>query len=91
MDAGGSSGLTVSFKHYVDHWDTPYTLKVQVSTDDGTTWADVWSINPTGNIGPEPVTVDLSAYDGQAIQIAWVFGGNSFRIEYWYIDDIVVN
>jgi hypothetical protein len=90
IDASTNSDVELTFAHMVDHFAAPYTLKVQVSVDDGATWSDAWSINPTATIPGEVVTVDLSAYDGQIFQIAWVFEGDSFYINYWYIDDIVV-
>ncbi|MFO7772448.1 MAG: choice-of-anchor J domain-containing protein [Dehalococcoidia bacterium] len=91
IDASTNSGLELTFKHAVDDYaGYDYALEVQVSTDGGSNWVDAWSINPTGNIGPETVTVDLSAYDGQTFQLAWVFDGNSWNIDYWYIDDISV-
>ena len=93
IDASGYSDLELAFKQYVDDFQGlyfPYDLKVQVTTDGGSNWADAWSISPTANIGPETVTVDLSAYDGQTFQLAWVFIGYSYDIDHWYIDDIVV-
>jgi len=95
IDAGAVSGLSLEFKHFVDDFDDPagavYDLLVQVSTDGGSTWNTIWSITPTGNVGPETITKDLSAYDGQSFQVAWVLDGNSYGINYWYIDDIVVS
>lgn len=93
IDASAYSNLELTFKQYVDDYlglSNPYDLKVQVSTDGGTNWTDAWSISPTANIGPETVTVDLSVYDGQTFQLAWVFVGYTYDIDDWYVDDIVV-
>jgi hypothetical protein len=90
IDAGGFTGLELTFKHFVNDYSGGYTLKVQVSTDNGVTWTDAWSINPSGYIGPETVTVDLSAYDGQTFQLAWLFDGWSYAINWWFIDDVLV-
>ena len=93
IDAGAYSSLELTFRQMVDNFDSynyPYVLKVQVSLDDGTTWTDAWSMSPTGNIGPETVTVDLSTYAGQSFKLAWVFSGDSWGIDYWYIDDIIL-
>lgn len=91
IDASTASDLTLNFKHCVNYFNLTFNLMVQVSTDSGSTWNNVWMISPTENVGPEPVMVDLSGYDGQSFQIAWVFSGYSFNINYWYIDDIVVS
>jgi hypothetical protein len=94
IDASTYSDIELSFKHFVDDWeDYPdtYALKVQVSLDGGTIWADAWSITAgAADIGPETVTVDLSTYDGDTFKLAWVFVGESPYIDYWYIDDILV-
>lgn len=92
IDASAIGNLELTFKHLVDNYSGWFYLKVQVSTDDGSSWADAWSIYPTfiNDIGPESVTVDLSAYDGQTFKLAWVFDGNSYDIDYWQIDDILV-
>ena len=90
IDASTHSGLELSFKHFVDDFLGGYDLKVQVSTDGGDTWTDAWSISPAGDVGPETVMVDLSAYNGQTFQVAWVFSGDSYDIYFWYIDDISV-
>ncbi|MDD4363886.1 MAG: choice-of-anchor J domain-containing protein, partial [Atribacterota bacterium] len=91
IDAKEASGLELSFKHFVNHFITGYILKVQVSADNGNTWVDSpWSIAPTGDIGPATVNVDLSAYDGETILIAWVIDVAPTLIDYWYIDDIIV-
>jgi hypothetical protein len=90
IDASAYSDIGLTFRHFVDHWGIPYTLRVQVSVDGGTNWTDAWSVSPTGNIGPAAVAVDLSAYDGLTFQLAWVFDGDSYNIDYWHIDDISV-
>lgn len=91
IDASAYSDIELTFRHYVNHFGGPYTLKVQVSDDGGATWVDAWTIiNPTGDVGPATVTVDLSAYYGKSFKIAWVFAGASYNIWYWYIDDILV-
>jgi len=93
IDAAAYSSLELTFRQMVDNWDSynyPYVLKVQVSLDDGTSWADAWSLAPWGMILAETVTVDLSTYAGQSFKLAWVFSGDSYGINYWYIDDILV-
>jgi hypothetical protein len=93
IDAGGYSSLELTFRQMVDNFDSynyPYVLKVQVSLDGGTSWADAWSVAPWGDILAETVTVDLSTYAGQSVKLAWVLSGNSFGIDFWYIDDILV-
>ncbi len=92
INTTGSSTLQLEFKHYLDHFSGSYTVKVQ-TTSDGNTWNDAWSIvNPTGNVGPELIELEVSTPDvGSAnFQIAWVFDGYSWNINNWYVDDIIL-
>ena len=92
IDTVGCATLEISFKHFLDHYDVPYTLHVQSSTD-GANWSDVWSVDPTGNIGPETINILLDAGDGvgsDTFYLAWTFEGDSYNVDYWYIDDILV-
>ncbi len=80
---------TVSFKHFLDWYAVPYTIKLQIS-DDGIAWTDVWSIvDPTANVGPATVLVDLGVKNAP-FYLAWVGSGYSFNIDNWYIDDVQV-
>jgi uncharacterized repeat protein (TIGR01451 family) len=92
IDTVGYTTLEISFKHFLNHYDVPYTLHVQSSTD-GANWSDVWSVDPTGDIGPETINISLDAGDGvgsDTFYLAWAFGGDSYNVDYWYIDDILV-
>jgi hypothetical protein len=80
----------MSFKHYVNHYTTPYTLKVETSSD-GITWGTVWSISPTAAIPATTVTISLTTADGigsATFQMRFTFSGYTNNINYWYIDDV---
>ncbi len=87
----GSQSLALEFKHMINDYNGDYELRVE-TTSDGQNWNTVLSINPNGNIGPEVVTEDITTPDvGSAtFQIAWSFYGNSFNINYWYVDDVTL-
>ncbi len=87
-----ASSLYLSFKHAVDDFSGGYTLAVVASTDGFATFTDVWYIEPTGNVAAEEVIVDISAFAGlPALQLAWVYLGNTSDINYWYVDDIIID
>lgn len=92
-DPSGTAILELEFKHRFDHFGgvDEYTLKVQISTDGGENWDTKWSIIPNANIGPETVKIELGILDVPSFQIAWVLDGDRYYINYWYIDDIVVD
>jgi hypothetical protein len=86
-----SNNLVLSFNHFVDYWATPFSVSVLVSTD-GATWNNLQEWNPTGNVGPELVTIELgNTYCGQEFYVGFGFSGNSFNIDYWYIDNVCVS
>ncbi len=88
IDASFHNGLTLEFNQSVHDWAMGYTLKVQTSTDDGNTWNTVWTFDMVQFVDPETITIDLGHLDGETFKIAWVFDGDSFNINQWYIDDI---
>jgi len=91
MDTSNMTEIALEFKHGVDDYDGGYTLGVATSSN-GTTWNDVWAIVPTGTVGPETVNVDITTADvGSAtFQMCFYLNGDSFGINYWYIDDVML-
>lgn len=85
--SSASGALTLSFKHFIDYYDTPATYKLQYSTD-GSTWVDIWSVvDPEANVGPATVQVALPPTSG-TFYLAWVYEGDSYNTDNWYVDDI---
>ncbi len=85
----GQSSVFLEFKHFVDHYQTSYTLGVATRSNNGD-WTTVWSVNPSGNIGPQTRSIQISNADVQSLsfQFALFYGGNSYNIDYWYIDNV---
>ena len=93
IDATGNSGLNLIFKYFVSHISYTYQLKVQVSTNNGSTWTTeaTYSIdNQYYDMTATVAEVNLSDYDGNEFQVAWVFQGSPDGIITWKIDDIVI-
>ena len=68
---------------------------VKVSTDNGSTWTDLWDATAlTGgwNYYDTPIVVDLNSYAGQEIKLAWqAIDGDGQGLWYvWFLDDIAV-
>ena len=89
IDGTSVDGMELSFKHYVDWFELSFTVKVEISTD-GNEWTEVWSKVATSDIMAETITVNLNEYAGSEFMLAWVFDGNSFNTDGWFIDDINV-
>ncbi|GAA4109171.1 hypothetical protein GCM10022393_05630 [Aquimarina addita] len=69
FDLSTLSTATFSFEYHMYGAIDMGTIALEVSTDDGTSWISIW--NETGNKGNSwnTVSVDLSAYTGQTIQL----------------------
>jgi len=75
---------TLRFKHFVNNYYPDYTLKVETKTP-GSSWNQIWS-KSGGPMGPETITVPLTVKG--PFYLSFTFEGDSFNINYWYIDDI---
>jgi hypothetical protein len=62
------------------------------TTSDGINWNTVWEINPTGNVGPEILDLDITTPDvgSSTFQLAFVFDGDSYNLDHWYLDDVIL-
>jgi hypothetical protein len=91
MNMTGITLLKVQFKHFVDHYTTPYTVGIATRHANGA-WHNVWTLSPTGNVGPAIVSRDVNTVDigADSFQICWYFKGVSQNIDYWYFDDILL-
>jgi hypothetical protein len=87
-----SAGMinTVSFQHFVDYFGAGLTVGAAYTIDAGATWTTIWSVvDPPGNVGPELVVANAP---GDAnFQLGFFYSGNSFQIDFWYVDDVCVD
>lgn len=88
---------SITLKHMLDFYATTApTLGLGVSYDNGATYTTIWSFTPTGNVGPETINASFTtpvSDSPDAINLYLVFfcNGNSYNIDYWYIDDLILN
>lgn len=91
-DLTGVSDVLFSFKHFLnDYSGAGYSIGVSTRSGGGA-WTDVWTVNPTGDIGPVGQDILISGGDVGAsdFQICIFLSGNMFNFDYWYIDDVVL-
>ncbi len=90
-DISAYSTVVLSFKQYISDYSGDYTVGVATSSDGGTTWNTVWSTSPSGDIEQETKDIVISNSDvGANFQFCFFFSGNSYNINHWHIDDIVL-
>ena len=89
MDLTGVTDLKVEFKHNLDHYGGPYTIGAATRSGGGN-WNVVWEmVDPTGSVPAttEVVTITNADVGASDFQICWYFSGDSYNLNYWYIDD----
>ena len=92
INTAGYEALVLEFKHYVnDYSGLDYVLKAE-TTSDGISWNEIWSVDPEASIGPETIyiLIDNDDVGSENFQFALTFEGDSYQINYWYIDDIIL-
>ncbi len=103
IDATNETDLSLVFMYSVNDYSGDYTLRVQTSPD-GDTWTDQWELYVNGgtredldrsvpssrNIPSTEAVVNLDDLAGEQFHVAFVYDGNSFNINQWYVDDIYV-
>jgi hypothetical protein len=90
-DLSSYSTVVLSFKQYLSDYSGGYTIGVATSSDGGTTWNIVWSASPSGDIAPQTKDIVISNSDVNAnFQFCFFFSGNSYNVNHWHIDDIVL-
>jgi len=86
--------LAISFKHAIDHYGGSFEVGLAIRKT-GETWSPIWTQEVSSNVNPGQKSLVISANDypevnGSQTEIAIYFSGNSFNINYWYIDDFFV-
>jgi len=90
VDLTGFISVKVMFKQFLDDYaGSAYSIGIATRSGGGA-WNIAWSMNPTGDVGPEERIVDIANSDVGAadFQFCIYFNGSSYNIDYWYLDDI---
>lgn len=91
VDLTGINSLVFSFNHALDNYTGNNIIGIATTSDGGTTWNEAWSqgynTSNSWTVSQEISTPDM----GQAnVQFCIFFNGNSYNINDWYFDDIMV-
>lgn len=84
--------LYVSFKHALDYYGGAAQIGFAYRADGGN-WVDLWTVNASGDVGPEVksfILEDDFPFNSDEVEFALFFSGNSYNIDYWYIDDVLI-
>jgi hypothetical protein len=84
----GVNNTILTFKHKVDSYSSSgYTLKVATRSNGGA-WNTVWSMNPADITETVNITISNTDMNQSDVQFCFWFSGNSYNIDYWFIDDV---
>ncbi|MCF7792854.1 MAG: T9SS type A sorting domain-containing protein [Candidatus Cloacimonetes bacterium] len=89
----GMNSVNLEYTHMLDDYDgAGYSIGIATTSNGGTTWNVASQVFPTGDIGPESVSLTINTPDvgSNNFQVAFWFDGDSFSLDYWYIDDIAL-
>ena len=91
VDLTGLTTVTLMFNFMYDWYSNP-APKLGVATRTGTgAWTSVWEITPTANVGPKTQVISISNADiGPGFQFCFYLDGNFYNLDYWYVDNILL-
>ncbi|MCF8307529.1 MAG: T9SS type A sorting domain-containing protein [Bacteroidales bacterium] len=91
VDASDYSELKMTFNHMIDHYGNTFNIGVATRVDGGD-WNSVWEETVNSNVSAEMVsiTIDNNDVGNDNFQVCLYFDGNSYNINDWYIDDIML-
>lgn len=92
FDVSHYGEIYLSFDYYLDLANSNTNVEVAI-TNDGNTWTQVWSNSNTGISGPENayIFIDNANLEYDHFRFAFIVNGNSWDINAWSIDDIVLD
>ena len=91
IDMTGYSSVILTFKHCLDNYSGSHTLGIATTSDGGTTWNQGWSQSYSTD-GLYVVTQEISTSDlgSPNFQFCIFYSGNSYNIDNWFFDDIML-
>jgi hypothetical protein len=90
LNTVGATMLELEFRHLINDYNGDYELRIETSSD-GVNWNTATTFpSVTIPATEELVTITTVDVGSPTFQVAWVFDGNSFNINYWYVDDVVL-
>ncbi len=89
IDLTGIHDVLLTFKQKINDYNGNYTLGVATRTSGGP-WHTVWSTNGTNVVEEKSILINNADTNNADFQFCLYFSGDSFNINYWHIDDILL-
>ena len=87
----GATSLDLEFKHTNNDFNGDYEIRLETSSD-GVNW-NTASIFPSSSFTAVLEQLILTTPDvgSSSFRLAWTFDGDSWNINYWYVDDVILS
>jgi hypothetical protein len=93
VDVQDYSELRLKFRQYLNNYSTNAgeIAAIDVSFDGGETWDDIWEIVITADVPVGEYEIYFDVPPGKStMHFGFRFDGNSFNINQWYIDNMIL-
>ncbi len=91
----GVESLNLEFKHSIDNYPhtDPMFVGVATSSDNGETWNEIWSLNPSASVASETKNfmIDNTDVGSPNFIFAFYFEGATKDMNYWFIDNVMIS
>ncbi|MBN1968045.1 MAG: choice-of-anchor J domain-containing protein [Candidatus Delongbacteria bacterium] len=91
LEENTKATVCITFKQMIDHYVfgfNGYYLKLVYSSN-LTDWTEIWSITPDASIPLEELNFTVQV-NSPKVYFAWLFSGDSNYINYWCVDDVMI-
>ncbi len=90
LDTSAYTALILEFRNFNNDFSGGYDLRLE-TTSDGVDWT-TFETFPAAAFGPqvEEIIVQTPDVGSETFQIAWTFDGDSWDINWWCIDDVLL-
>lgn len=97
FDTSGITSMDLQWQNQINDYTggTGVACKIQTSSD-ASTWTDAgWTWDDTVTPGSTPAelitrTINTADVGSSTFYIGWTCDGNSYQLNYWYIDDVLL-
>lgn len=90
IDLSGMSSVVLKFNHSINDYSSGYNVGVATRSNGGA-WNVVWQMVGTDISEVKEIVIDNSDVNTNDFQFCFFFTGNSYYINYWYIDNVTIS
>lgn len=94
LDLTGNTKVMVKFRHSVDHYSSTYQIGLATRSGGALgVWTNIWSPTISAAIPAEQkiFVIENNDVNKPDFQIGFFFSGDSYNLNYWYIDDVEIS